>query len=67
MWVLQLSAAGTEQVHIGEFSGRKLQKRMSGRILCSERREESAVQGRTHTDLYNQNQATARCGPAGEC
>ena len=40
---------------------------MSGRILCSERREESAVQGRTHTDLYNQNQATARCGPAGEC
>lgn len=56
-----------EQVHIGAFSGRKLQKRMSGRILCSERREESAVQGRTHTDLYNQNQATARCGPAGEC
>ena len=40
---------------------------MSGRILCSERREESAVQGRPHTDLYDQNQAAARCGPAGEC
>lgn len=40
---------------------------MSGRILCSERREESAVQGRPHTDLYNQNQTAACCGPAGEC
>ena len=40
---------------------------MSGRIFCSERREESAVQGRSHTDLYDQNQAAACCGPAGEC
>ena len=66
-WTLQLSAAGTEQVYIGAFLGGQLQKRMSGRILCSERREESTVQGRPHTDLYDQNQAAARCGPAGEC
>ena len=44
-----------------------LQKRMSGRILHSERREKSTVQGRTRTDLYDQNQTAACCGPAGEC
>lgn len=31
------------------------------------RPKEFAVQGRTHTDLYDQNQAASRCGPAGEC
>ena len=66
-WTLQLSAAGTEQVYIGAFLGGQLQKRMSGRILHSERREKSTVQGRLHTDLYDQNQTAARCGPAGEC
>lgn len=40
---------------------------MSGRILHSERREKSTVQGRPHTDLYDQNQTAARCGSAGEC
>ena len=29
MWALQLSAAGTEQVHIGEFSGRDVYKRQA--------------------------------------
>ena len=61
------SVAYIARVDIGAFLGGHLQKRMSGRILCSECREESAVQGRPHTDLYDQNQAAARCGPAGEC
>ena len=64
LWMDRVFVTATVSASILNFV---LQERMSGRILCSECREESAVQGRSHTDLYNQNQATARYGPAGEC
>lgn len=51
------SGLGSKFIHQGEKNAAKYADEV---IVLSK-----GVQD--YTDLYNQNQATARCGPAGEC